>query len=168
MPLDPTVPPVAYFQRRTGGTAGNIGGPVYLGYDEDGTSGCIAGTNYAPAEVKIVPEGQLITAVVETYYFGLAAGGETEHTVRKRVRDYIEAARVALGFREPLVKQMARATTVMPVVFESFGDLKLLNDGTTVLDACTLRSAEITDDVALNAVGVRFVFVRVSATSNPA
>lgn len=167
MPLsDPSAPPVAYFYRRTNGTGGGLGSPVYLGHDE--ASECISGTSYAPAEIRIVPEGQLLTAVVETYYFGSAGLGDNDHTVRKRVRDYIEAARVAMVFKEPLVKQLARSASVMPIIFQSFGDLLLANDDSVVLANCTLRSAEIVDDAAIEAIALKFVFVRVSVTSDPA
>lgn len=156
-------PPVIQFVRKalSGGATLST---TLLGYDYSGSSNECTGT------YSITSEGELTKVTVDTFYipndpnFSSDAYG---HAARALAEAYLESVRTAVNFRPAIIKKLARGQAVAAKISESWGDLQLVNNSSTILAGVTLMDASVVDDPGLHVIGLRFVFGKVAAVLTP-
>lgn len=154
--------PMIRFVLKENGT-GSVISTTKLGLDD---------TTEVPCEFRAVPDQVLNKVEVRCHYFPgtTVTDGATFNTARALVVARMEALKVALRWKPPVVKPMARGVAVMPNVFNNFGDLvQAATNGsattTNILTNCTLVDAAVVDDdAAINGITLSLTFGKVSAS----
>ena len=133
---------------------------VYLGWDPDNSGFGSPPSKPALCNWTATAEDRLTRYKVDTFFF-TDEGTDDLETARKDVAAYLETMRTVLLWRPLVIKNLVRGGAVIPNTHGNQGDLLTHNEAVLLAD-CYLESVEITDDVGVNGVGVRFTFVAVA------